>query len=126
MNEYVRKRHFELYMASQQYEKALKESEKFKDKGSPFYLQDMAKLYNAMKNYEQAMQYIERAISIEKHTEYKSSFLHDKAVILNGMDNSLCIEVLQEAIDMRGTEDIIDEWSKEIKEWKEIYSHHLT
>lgn len=115
--DYIRKRYLELLMDASELKDALQISKYFDDNESPFYLQDMAKLYLMSKEYKKALDYIDKAIAKTYDRGYKSSFMWNKANILHKMGDSSCIALLQEAIDMREADKAKAEWEKTIKVW---------
>ena len=115
--DYTRKRYLELLMDAGELEDALNFSKYFDDKETPFYLQDMAKLYKLRNDYDKALGYIDKAIDKTDDRGYKSSFKWNKANILHDKGDKSCFELLQEAIDMREQDKAKEEWEKILKIW---------
>lgn len=116
--DYPRKRYLELLMDAGELEDALKFSQYFDDKENQFYCQDMAKLYQMLKDYGKALGYIDKAIGQADDNGYKSSFLWNKANILHDMEDSSCLKVLQDAIGMREEDKAKGEWIETMNKWK--------
>lgn len=120
-NDYLRKRYQELLMDAGEWEAALKISNCFDNKNSEFFYQNLAKIYQGLLNFDTAIDYINKAISKASDTDYRSSFIYNKACILHDMGNRECIQVLQDAICMRKENKAKNEWMKMEKIWeKEI------
>lgn len=115
--DYIRKRYLELLMDAGELEDALQFSKYFDNKENSFYLQDMAKLYHKLEEYDKALDYIDKAIAGIADTGFKSSFMWNKANILHDMGDSSCMTLLQEAIDMREADKAKGEWKKTIEVW---------
>lgn len=115
--EYIRKRYLELLMDAGELKEALQFSKYFDVIESPFYLQDMAKLYHKLEEYDKALDYIDKAIAGIADTGFKSSFMWNKANILHDMGDSSCMTLLQEAIDMREEDKAKSEWKKTLDVW---------
>lgn len=116
-NDYPRKRYQELLMDAGDWDNALKFSECFDDKESPFFYQNIAKIYQNFHDYDNAIENIDNAISKAPNTDYKSSFLWNKACILHDMGDKKCIDIIQEAIDMRKDDKAKVEWQDTITRW---------
>ena len=115
--DYIRKRYLELLMDAGKVDEALNFSQYFDDKESSFYLQDMAKLYHLRKDYDKALNYIDKAIGNTDDIGYKSSFMWNKANILHDKGDYSCITLLQGAIDIREQDKAKDEWKETLKIW---------
>lgn len=117
--DYIRKRYLELLMDSGELDEALKFSQYFDDKKSPFYQQDMAKLYMMREEYDKALNYIDEAIANVDDIGYKASFIWNKANILHRIGDCSCLTLLQEAIDIREADKAKDEWEETLKKWSD-------
>ena len=115
--DYQRKRYMELLMDAEKWEEVLDFSKCYHDKNSEFYLQLMAKAYQNLRNYEKAIEYIEKAISTVKDDDYRSSFLWNKACILHDKGDSSYLDVSKAAIEMRKDDKAKKEWIAQMKEW---------
>ena len=113
-NDYQRKRYQELLMDAGEWNEALAFSNFFDDKESEFFYQNLAKIYQNLHDYDNAIDNIDKAIAKTSDTDYKSSFLWNKACILHDMGDNICIDIIQEAIDMRKE-------CKAKKEWQDIF-----
>lgn len=120
-NDYMRKRYQELLMDVGDWDGALNFSACFDDKESVFFLQNLAKIYWGLHDFSNAISNIDKAISKTTDLDYKSSFLWNKACIMHDMGDKACIQVLQEAIDMRREDKAKGEWGEKLKEWKTEY-----
>ena len=115
--DYQRKRYMELLMDAEKWEEVLDFSKCYYDKNSEFYLQIMAKAYQNLRNYEMAIEYIDKAISTVKDDDYRSSFLWNKACILHDKGDSSYLNVIKAAIEMRKDDKAKKEWIAQMKEW---------
>lgn len=115
--DYQRKRYMELLMDAEKWEEVLDFSKCYYDKNSEFYLQIMAKAYQNLRNYEKAIEYIDKAISTVKDDDYRSSFLWNKACILHDKGDSSYLNVIKAAIEMRKDDKAKKEWIAQMKEW---------
>lgn len=113
-NDYQRKRYQELLMDAGEWNEALAFSNFFDDKESEFFYQNLAKIYQNLHDYDNAIDNIDKAIAKTSDTDYKSSFLWNKACILHDMGDNICIDIIQEAIDMRKE-------CKAKKEWQDFF-----
>ena len=89
----------------------------FDDKDSEFYYQNLAKNYQNLQEYPQAIENIDKAITKVSDTDYKSSFLWNKACILHDMEDKECLMVIQKAIDMRQEDKAKEEWKEMLNTW---------
>lgn len=115
--DYMRKRYQELLMDAEEWKQALEFSANFDDKDSVFYYQNVAKIYQNLQNYPLAIGNIDNAIAKVSDTDYKSSFLWNKACILYDMGDKESLKILQEAIDMRKEDKAKDEWKEMLNKW---------
>lgn len=115
--DYMRKRYQELLMDAEEWKQALEFSANFDDKDSVFYYQNVAKIYQNLQNYPLAIGNIDKAIAKVSDTDYKSSFLWNKACILYDMGDKESLKILQEAIDMRKEDKAKDEWKEMLNKW---------
>lgn len=115
--DYMRKRYQELLMDAEEWKQALEFSANFDDKDSVFYYQNVAKIYQNLQDYPQAIGNIDKAIAKVSDTDYKSSFLWNKACILFDMGDKESLKILQEAIDMRKEDKAKDEWKEMLNKW---------
>lgn len=115
--DYMRKRYQELLMDTEEWKQALEFSVYFDDKDSEFYYQNLAKIYQNLHNYPRAIENIDKAIAKVSDTDYKSSFLWNKACILHDMGDKESLIILQEAIDMRKEDKAKDEWTEMLNKW---------
>lgn len=115
--DYIRKRYQELLMDAEEWKQALEFSANFDDKDSVFYYQNVAKIYQNLQNYPLAIGNIDKAIAKVSDTDYKSSFLWNKACILYDMGDKESLKILQEAIDMRKEDKAKDEWKEMLNKW---------
>lgn len=122
--DFERKSLIDLYIASEQYDKALEFADKFEDKNEPFYLQNICKIYRGKNNLEEALKYINQAITSDNINVYKyvkefhkAAFLHDKAETLHEKKDESCIDTLQTAIDKQNTYETKESWSKKKNDW---------
>lgn len=116
-NDYQRKRYQELLMDAGEWNEALAFSNFFDDKKSEFFYQNLAKIYQNLHDYDNAIDNIDNAIAKTSDTDYKSSFLWNKACILYDMGDKRCIDIIQEAIDKRKEGKAKNEWKKTIIRW---------
>lgn len=91
-NDYQRKRYQELLMDAGEWNEALAFSNFFDDKKSEFFYQNLAKIYQNLHDYDSAIDNIDNAIAKTSDTDYKSSFLWNKACILYDMGDKRCID----------------------------------
>lgn len=77
----------------------------------------MAKNYQNLQEYPQAIENIDKAITKVSDTDYKSSFLWNKACILHDMEDKECLMVIQKAIDMRQEDKAKEEWKEMLNKW---------
>jgi tetratricopeptide (TPR) repeat protein len=129
-NDFERKSLIDLYIASEQYDKALEFADKFEDKNEPFYLQNICKIYRGKNNLEEALKYINQAIASDNVNVYKyvkefhkAAFLHDKAETLYEKKDKSCIDALQTAIDKQNTTETKESWTKKKKDWTAEFSN---
>ena len=115
--DYLRKRYQELLMDAGIWNEALTFSDFFNNKESEFFYQNMAKIYQNLHDYDNAINNIEKAISKTSNTDYKSSFVWNKACILHDMCDKKCIDVIQEAIGMRKDDKAKVEWQDTVIRW---------
>lgn len=115
--DYMRKRYQELLMDAEEWKQALEFSANFDDKDSEFYYQNVAKIYQNLQDYPLAIENIDKAIAKVSDTDYKSSFLWNKACILYDMGDKESLKILQEAIDMRKEDKAKDEWKEMLNKW---------
>lgn len=115
--DYMRKRYQELLMDAEEWKQALEFSANFDDKDSEFYYQNVAKIYQNLQDYPLAIENIDKAIAKVSDTDYKSSFLWNKACILYDMGDKESLKILQEAIDMRKDDKAKDEWKEMLNKW---------
>lgn len=115
--DYMRKRYQELLMDAEEWKQALEFSANFDDKDSEFYYQNVAKIYQNLQDYPLAIENIDKAIAKVSDTDYKSSFLWNKACILYDMGDKESLKILQEAIDMRKEDKAKDEWKEMVNKW---------
>lgn len=115
--DYMRKRYQELLMDAEEWKQALEFSANFDDKDSEFYYQNVAKIYQNLQVYPLAIENIDKAIAKVSDTDYKSSFLWNKACILYDMGDKKSLKILQEAIDMRKEDKAKDEWKEMLNKW---------
>lgn len=115
--DYMRKRYQELLMDAEEWKQALEFSANFDDKDSEFYCQNVAKIYQNLQDYPLAIENIDKAIAKVSDTDYKSSFLWNKACILYDMGDKESLKILQEAIDMRKEDKAKDEWKEMLNKW---------
>ena len=115
--DYMRKRYQELLMDAEEWKQALEFSANFDDKDSVFYYQNVSKIYQNLQDYPQAIGNIDKAIAKVSDTDYKSSFLWNKACILYDMGDKESLKILQEAIDMRKEDKAKDEWKEMLNKW---------
>lgn len=115
--DYMRKRYQELLMDAEEWKQALEFSANFDDKDSEFYYQNVAKIYQYLQDYPLAIENIDKAIAKVSDTDYKSSFLWNKACILYDMGDKESLKILQEAIDMRKEDKAKDEWKEMLNKW---------
>ena len=115
--DYMRKRYQELLMDAEEWKQALEFSANFDDKDSEFYYQNVAKIYQNLQDYPLAIENIDKAIAKVSDTDYKSSFLWNKACILYDMGDKKSLKILQEAIDMRKEDKAKDEWKEMLNKW---------
>ena len=117
--DYQRKRYQELLMYAGDWDNALKFSDCFDDKESSFFYQNLAKIYQNLHDYNNAIENIDKAISTNSDMDYKSSFLWNKACILHDMGDKKCIGIVQEAINIRRDDKAKIEWQKMKKNWSQ-------
>lgn len=122
-NDFERKPLLDLYIASEQYDKALEFADKFEDKNDPFYLQNLSKTHRGKNNLDEAIKYIDRAISSKVADFHKAAFLHDKAEALYLKKDKSCIDTLQEAIDKQNTDKTKASWAKKKNDWTTEFSN---
>lgn len=115
--DYMRKRYQELLMDAEEWKQAVEFSANFDDKDSVFYYQNVAKIYQNLQDYPLAIGNIDKAIAKVSDTDYKSSFLWNKACILYDMGDKESLKILQEAIDMRKEDKAKDEWKEMLNKW---------
>lgn len=115
--EYHRKRYQELLMDAGKWNEALAFSNFFDNKESEFFYQNKAKIYQNLHDYDNAIGNIDKAIYRTSDTDYKSSFLWNKACILHDMGDKKCIDIIQEAIDMRKDDKAKVEWQDTLSRW---------
>lgn len=115
--DYMRKRYQELLMDAEEWKQALEFSANFDDKDSEFYYQNVAKIYQNLQDYPLAIENIDKAIAKVSDTDYKSSFLWNKACILYDMGDKESLKILQVAIDMRKEDKAKDEWKEMLNKW---------
>lgn len=115
--DYMRKCYQELLMDAEEWKQALEFSANFDDKDSEFYYQNVAKIYQNLQDYPLAIENIDKAIAKVSDTDYKSSFLWNKACILYDMGDKESLKILQEAIDMRKEDKAKDEWKEMLNKW---------
>lgn len=115
--DYMRKRYQELLMDAGVWDQALDFAAYFDDKDSEFYYQNLAKNYQNLQEYPQAIENIDKAITKVSDTDYKSSFLWNKACILHDMEDKECLMVIQKAIDMRQEDKAKEEWKEMLNKW---------
>lgn len=115
--DYMRKRYQKLLMDAEEWKQALEFSANFDDKDSEFYYQNVAKIYQNLQDYPLAIGNIDKAIAKVSDTDYKSSFLCNKACILYDMGDKESLKILQEAIDMRKEDKAKDEWKEMLNKW---------
>lgn len=115
--DYMRKHYQELLMDAEEWKQALEFSANFDDKDSEFYYQNVAKIYQNLQDYPLAIENIDKAIAKVSDTDYKSSFLWNKACILYDMGDKESLKILQEAIDMRKDDKAKDEWKEMLNKW---------
>lgn len=115
--DYMRKRYQELLMDAEEWKQALEFSANFDDKDSEFYYQNVAKIYQNLQDYPLAIENIDKAIAKVSDTDYKSSFLWNKACILYDMGDKESLKILQGAIDMRKEDKAKDEWKEMLNKW---------
>lgn len=118
-NDFERKQQLDLYITSEQYDKALDFTTKFEDKNEPFYLQNLSKILRGKKDLEAALKTIDQALNNEKVVAdfYLAAFLNDKAEILFLMNDKSCIGILQNAIDKQNTEKTKESWTTKKEKW---------
>lgn len=120
-NDYQRKRYQELLMDAGEWNEALAFSNFFDDKKSEFFYQNLAKIYQNLHDYDNAIDNIDKAIAKTSDTDYKSSFLWNKACILYDMGDKKCIDIIREAINIRKDDKAKIEWLKTKEDWsKEV------
>lgn len=119
-NDLNRKKLLDLYIQSNEIEKAINLLQTFDDKQSSFFLQNECKVFRLNGDFSKALNSINEAIKNQKEVAafYKAAFLNDKAETLKAMENPECIAVLEEAISSQTTSKTIEVWSKKLKEWK--------
>lgn len=77
----------------------------------------MAKIYQNLYDYDNAIENIDNAISKAPNTDYKSSFLWNKTCILHDMGDKKSINLIQEAIDMRKDDKAKEELQNTVIRW---------
>ncbi len=122
-NDFERKSLLDLYVASEQYDKALEFADKFEDKNEPFYLQNLCKTHRGKNNLDEAIKYIDQAISSNVADFHKAAFLNDKAEALHLKKDKSCIDTLQEAIDKQNTYKTKASWTKKKNDWTAEFSN---
>ena len=120
--DYMRKRYQELLMDAGVWDKALEFAAYFDDKDSEFYYQNLAKIYQNLQDYPHAKENIDKAIFKVSDTDYKSSFLWNKACILHDMGDKECVLILKEAIGMRKEDKAKEEWKEMLVEWNNDFN----
>lgn len=120
--DYLRKRYLELLMDAGELYEALEFSNCFDDKESAFFLQDMAKLYQMYKEYDRALECIDKAIAKNEDEGYKSSFMWNKANILYEKGDKSCLSLLRDAIEMRKDDKAKKEWKETLKKWSNEFN----
>lgn len=118
-NDFERKQLLDLYITSEQYDKALDFAAKFEDKNEPFYLQNLSKILRGKNNLEEALKTIDQALINDKVVAdfYKAAFLNDKAEILFMKKDKSCIDILQNAIDKQNTDKTKSSWTAKKEKW---------
>ncbi|MBS4539653.1 hypothetical protein GOQ27_14355 [Clostridium sp. D2Q-11] len=124
--DYDRKLLMDLYIKAEEYELAKEYSEVFDDKSQPFYLQNMCKVERGLKNYEEALNYINQAIEKGKEKKvsgyFQSAFLHDKANTEFMMNDEECTNTLKEAIRMQRNMKTLSIWEEKLINWKSEFN----
>ena len=120
-NDYQRKRYQELLMDAGEWNGALAFSNFFDDKESELFYQNLSKIYQNLHDYDNAIDNIDKAIAKTSDTDYKSSFLWNKASILYDMGDKKCTDIIQEAINIRKDDKAKMEWLNTKEKWsKEV------
>lgn len=117
INDYQRKRLFELYLDANALDKAEALITQFEDQNNVFNLQIFAKYYAKVGNWSAALGKINTAIEEMDDVDYKSSFMWNKACFLHEMGDSNCLSMLDQAMATRKTE-IPEEWGKAKTNWE--------
>ncbi|MBS1744456.1 MAG: hypothetical protein JST81_15615 [Bacteroidetes bacterium] len=118
-NDFERKQQLDLYINSEQYDKALNFAEKFEDKNESFFLQNMSKILRGKNNLEEALKAIDQALINGKDVAefYIAAFLNDKAEILFMKKDKSCIDILERAIDKQNTAKTKSSWIAKKEKW---------
>ena len=122
-SDYERKQLLDLYIASEQFDKAIDLSNEFDDKENSFFLQNKCKILRGKEDYDGAIKAINEAINNGTHlkTFFIAAFLNDKAEILNLKKDKQCLEILQEAIDKQNNHKTKTDWTNKKENWIEEY-----
>lgn len=116
LTDYIRKRYIELLLSAGFYGKAVDQCEQFTDKCNPYNLQDTAKAFAGIEEFDKAIAIIDKAIKNTDDADYRSSFLWNKAIFLHEKGDPTCLTVLKDAISMRKT-GIPDTWKETLRGW---------
>lgn len=125
-NDFERKQLLDLYIATEEYDKALKFSKKFEDQNGAFLLQNLCKIHRGKNNFGEALISIDKAIlseDVNVKKFHRAAFLHDKAEVLHLKKDKSCIDILQEAIDKQNTEKTKKSWITKKSNWIAEFSN---
>lgn len=119
-NDFERKRLLDLYIQSEDVEKAKQTLEDFENKEDPFILQNRCKVYRINEDFTQALEAINKALEQNDVAQaHKAAFLNDKAETLRLMEKQECIEVLDKAIGLQPNPKTKLHWSDKKVKWIE-------
>lgn len=119
-SDYQRRDMMNLYLSSNNPDKALPIFDEFENKNNSFALQTLSKTYLALGECSKALDAINKAIEHEEDNndkDYHAAFLHDKARCLKEMGNVEAVNVMKEAISSQTNAKVTKEWSEELNDW---------
>lgn len=120
--DYDRKLLMDLYIKTEEYEKAKKFAETYEVKNDPYYLQVLCKIERGIGNLKESLVLIDKAIEIGAEEnikkEHLSAFLHDKACTEYELNDAKCINTIQEAINIQENFKTINTWNQKLTQWK--------
>lgn len=118
-NDFEKKQLLSLFIDAEEFDKALLLIDTYSDKENAFYYQNLCKIYRGLGKYDEALEWIDKAINCNVQVYHLAAFFNDKAEVLKANGNiDEAIINLEKAINKQGTAKTKQNWKNKLNDWK--------